>query len=130
MKLRQAYRRLDFVLALVVWGVVESAVVMAVPAYAEVYEQFGGKLPISIRGVICFSRFPWSMAVPFVLAGLVVFQLWRVRCLPTSAPDDSPRRWDDKVIFAVILTGAALFVYGTWVLSVPLIGIGEIISNK
>ena len=120
----------DFGIAVVVWGVVEYVLVKVVPVFADVYDQFGGKLPWGTRVVLCFSRFPGLMAVPVILAGLVAFQLWRVRCLPAPSPEDSRRRWDSLVVLTVILLGGLVILFGAFACYLPVVRIAEQINSR
>jgi hypothetical protein len=120
---------IDFCVAVTVWAVVEFVLVRMVPVFAEIFTQFGGRLPAPTRFVVLLNGFPGSLIVPILLACLVVFQFWRTIYMPPPMPGDSRLPWDRKVVLALILLGVFTFIFAVVSLYLPLFTIGEEIAK-
>jgi type II secretory pathway component PulF len=129
-KIRASVKWIDFGLAIIAWGVVEGVLVKLVPVFTDAYDQFGGKLPAPTRFVIRSGGVLDSILIPMVLAGIVAFQLLRIRVLSLPLPGDTNRPWDSKVMSVVILLGALIFLFVAVALYLPIYWIGEVINSR
>jgi fatty acid desaturase len=128
-KARLLGKWIDFYVAVTVWGIVGVVMLKLVPICADIFDQFGGKLPEPTRLLFGFSEFSGSTAVPLVLAGLVAFQVWRVRELPLSSAEDAHRPGDSMVVRAIILLGLWVLLFAAVSLYLPTFVIGDWVSG-
>jgi hypothetical protein len=130
MKLKRIDKWIDFSIAFVVWGVVEFVMVKVVSVFADIFTQFGGKLPAPTRIILRFNGLPGSMVIPVMLAGLVVFQVWRMVSIPPPLPGEQPMPWDSKFVLAVILFGVFAFLFAVVSLYLPVVFMSEESSGE
>ena len=123
LKWRLLSKWLDFTLAVGVWGFVEYMLVWLIPAFNDVYNQFGGNLPDLTTLVIALRKVLGLFVVPGVLAGLVLFQFWRTRRVASFVAKDTKGTWDNRVMLAAVLFGTAVFLFLAIAIRMPLYGI-------
>ena len=120
----------DFSFAIIVWGVVEFVAVKVVPVFADIFKQFGGRLPPGTRLALFFNTLPGMLVVPVLMTGLVLFQVLRTVLVPPPLPGDYRVAWDHKVMFAVILFGVITFVALLVSLYLPIFTLGDQIGGN
>lgn len=113
----------DFTFAVVVWGAVEFLLVWLIPAFYHIYDQYGALIPMQTRFVVWLHGVAGLVMVPAFLVGLVLFQFWRIRLLPTALPADVRSSWDSKVMLVVVLLGAVVFLFLAVAILMPMRGL-------
>ena len=121
---------IDFGLAVIVWGGVEFVVVKVLPVFADIFAQFGGRIPLGTRLALHFNTLPGMLVVPVLLAALLLFQFWRTIQMPPPVPGDYRMAWDHKIVFAVILLGAITFAAILISLYLPVFTLGDQVGGN
>ncbi len=132
MRLERIDKWIDFGIAVVVWGVVRFTMLRAVPLFADVFKHFGGRLPACTRLVVRVSDSLVSTRIPFAavaLAGLVLFQVWRIVSVPPPLPGNQPVPWDSRIVQAIILLGVLVFLFVVVSIYMPVLASGETVSS-
>ncbi len=126
---RRLAKWMDFAIAAAFWAAVEFVLLKVVPVFADIFRQFGGKLPAPTRWTVFLSGFPGVLLVPLLLAFLAVFQFWRTVCMPPPLPGDTRLPWDRKVVLALIVLGAFTFLFAVVSLYMPITTLGDQMAN-